>query len=375
MPEATFKELFKKFLQDNMTPGEVRRFQAMASDRKNKQLLDRLLRDAYRRIPPLQSVSSESVSGEMDKLFKEVMVKARQENAGGTPLYPGRVVQMYRKYRVTLRTAVAILCIACIGLFCYRKYIAGTASEGTSIYASLGQRKSLTLPDGSTVILNAGSTLTLTNRFDNTDRVVLLSGEAYFDVAKNAHMPFVIHTSSMDIKVLGTAFDVRAYPDEAQDITSLINGKIEVTVKKDKGQAAARNYYLFPLQKLIVHKDKSGIALSEGPPPDLQAKPVSEIDSLQIDSLRVNRVVDQIPETAWTENKLFFDAEPLDEVMGKIEKWYGVTARLDNKAIETLHFTGSYQNESLTKVMDAIELANPEVHYRLENNDKLLIVY
>jgi ferric-dicitrate binding protein FerR (iron transport regulator) len=94
-----------------------------------------------------------------------------------------------------------------------------------------------------------------------------------------------------------------------------------------------------------------------------------------VDSLRVNRPNDQIAETAWTENRLAFNAESLSEVISKIEKWYGVKVRLDNPAINNLHFTGSYQSEDLKQVMDALHMANPGVRYKLENNDQLLILF
>jgi ferric-dicitrate binding protein FerR (iron transport regulator) len=264
----------------------------------------------------------------------------------------------------------AVLCIGCIGIFSLHKYIAGAASDGMTIHASIGVRKSLTLADGSKVLLNAGSTLTLADGFGITGRKVTLSGEAYFEVAKNARIPFLVHTSSMDIRVMGTSFNVRSYPDEPRDITSLISGRISVTIRNEGEKTLAKNYYLEPLQKITVNKNGTAIALPGGNSAGLPGK-----DALGIDSLRVSRLVDQIPETAWTENKLFFDAEPLNEVMERIERWYGVKVRLDNNAIANLHFTGSYRNESLKEVMEALELSNPEIHYRMENNDKLLILY
>lgn len=363
MPEAIFRELFEKFLLDNMSPDEVRRFQRMAQDPGNRRLLDRLLREAYENIRP---ASSESESYE--QVFAEIMSRARLEELADIPAQPGRVVQVYRQYRAAVGASAAILCLAFAGFFAYRAYLG--AGVAASIHAGIGERKNLTLPDGSKVILNAGSTLVLHSGFNTAGRVVTLTGEAYFDVAKNARMPFMIHIPSMDIRVLGTTFDVRAYPDEVTDIASLIDGKIEVTVKQGMGKTGQKDYYLSPLQKITVNKTESVVALSDGHTAVGQGKALPEIDSL-----RVNRLVDEIPETAWTDNKLFFNAEPLSQVTTKIEKWYGVTVRLDNPAIGNLHFTGSYQNESLDEVMEAIELSNPEVHHRMENNGKLLVLY
>lgn len=352
-----------------MTAEEVRRFQEMAAGSENRRSLDRLLRDAYSRISRMPSGVSGSAGQEIDEIFQEVMMKVRHKEAERPPVQPGRIIALFRRYKIA-EVAAALFFIVGIGIFSYHKHMVAAASGNMPIRARIGERKSLMLPDGSSVVLNAGSTLTMADGFNTNSRKISLSGEAYFEVAKNVDLPFVIHTSSMDIKVLGTSFNVRAYPDEARDITSLITGKIEVTVSNGDGKSKAKEYYLQPLQKIVISKNGSGIALSNGNTAGSQGKP-----SLRIDSLRVSQLVDQIPETAWTENKLFFDAESLDQVMEKIERWYGVRVQLDNKAIENLHFTGSYQNESLDEVMQALTLSNPEVHYRIEKKNKLLILY
>ena len=111
-----------------------------------------------------------------------------------------------------------------------------------------GTHSKTILPDGSTVWLNAGSKLTYNKNFNTATREVELSGEAYFDVKKDEHHPFIIHTSAMHIKVLGTAFNVKSYPGDKSSETSLIRGSIEVTMNNRPQE----KIILHPSEKLVV---------------------------------------------------------------------------------------------------------------------------
>jgi len=100
-----------------------------------------------------------------------------------------------------------------------------------------GSRTKIQLPDGSSVWLNGGSKLVYDNRhFGENIREVTLTGEGYFDIVKNKDKPFIMHANKIDIKVVGTTFNVRAYPGEKNTETSLIRGSIEVTMKDRKGK-------------------------------------------------------------------------------------------------------------------------------------------
>ena len=130
-----------------MTPEEVRKFRAMAKDRRNRLLLDRLLRDAYRRVSPSESLSPQAAGGGIDDIFREIMARASQEEVENIPRYPSRIVGIYRQHRVTLLSAAAILCMVVAGIFSYHKYVAGTVEGGTAVHAAMGERKKFILPD------------------------------------------------------------------------------------------------------------------------------------------------------------------------------------------------------------------------------------
>ena len=92
-----------------------------------------------------------------------------------------------------------------------------------------GQRTHLTLPDGTTVWLNARTTLSYPTSFNSNERTVFLQGEAYFEVSKNRHKPFIVQTQQYNIEVLGTKFDVEAYPDSKNFETTLMQGSVKVS--------------------------------------------------------------------------------------------------------------------------------------------------
>src|SRR6185295_18900551 len=155
-------------------------------------------------------------------------------------------------------------------------------------------------------------------------REVSLTGEAFFDVTKDSSHPFIIHTSVMDIKVLGTAFNVRSYPGDASTETSLIRGKVEITVKNRSNA----KIYLNPNEKLTVLNNVTvnKITASQGPVKNASEK------TLSVDQLNYSPVDSTPIETAWVDSKLRFQKnETFKEVALKMERWYAVTIIFDDK--------------------------------------------
>ena len=209
-----------------------------------------------------------------------------------------------------------------------------------------GSKSNILLPDGSSVWLNAGSRLTYDSLYGTADREVTLSGEAYFDVVKNPKKPFIIHTGKINIRVLGTIFNVRSYPEDKTIETSLIKGSIEVSFPSQP----SKKIILKPNQKLIIDKtvsnaggnSNSGVA---GPDPLISIQHLNRIGS---DS--------SITETGWMENRLYFDDMSFHDLLQNMERKYGVSFKMADAALDTIHFTGSFQNETISQALDALRL-------------------
>jgi ferric-dicitrate binding protein FerR (iron transport regulator) len=244
------------------------------------------------------------------------------------------------------------------------KKIPSTASN--TISTRPGSKSKIELPDGTQVWLNANSKLIYNQNFLDSTREVQLTGEAYFDVVPavsqktGQRIPFIIHTSSIDVKVLGTAFNVRSYPGEKTTETALIHGSVEVTLHNNPD----KKIILKPKEKLVVLNDDTVAAnkpvehndLADGAP----MMALSRIKPYKGDSTSNF-------ETMWVKNKLAFDNESFDRMMAALERWYSVTFIVKNESLNTLHFTGVFENKSLIEVMEALSISR-KFHYEIKDN-------
>jgi ferric-dicitrate binding protein FerR (iron transport regulator) len=222
------------------------------------------------------------------------------------------------------------------------------------------------LPDGTTVWLNAGSKLSYNKNYGNNLREVSLTGEAFFDVVKSAKKPFIIHTGKIDIRVLGTAFNVKSYPGEKTIETSLIRGSIEVTFK----DRPAEKVILKPNEKLIVANEEIPVALKK------QSIRQNKEPIVAVSHLNYVKSDNSIAETAWIQNKLIFQDKSFKDLATEMERWYGVSIRFDNSQRDTLRFTGSFENETIQQSLDALKLAAgksvPDFHYTIRGNEIMI---
>lgn len=224
-----------------------------------------------------------------------------------------------------------------------------------------GSRTRITLPDGSRVWLNAGSDLWYDKKFDNEVREVELSGEAYFDVVKNPSHPFIIHTHAIDVKVLGTSFNVKAYPGDPKTETSLIHGKVEVSIRARPEE----KFLLKPNEKLVV-LDDSVVNRPAATRPVVPANPI-----VSFGKLTYQAADSVIVETAWVQNKLVFDDESFPEIAAKMERWYGVNFEFRDPNEKRLHLTGSFEHETIQQALDALRITAP-FHYILKDNTVII---
>ena len=201
-----------------------------------------------------------------------------------------------------------------------------------------GSKTNLILPDGTKVWLNAGSSLTYDSAYGKNIREVALSGEAFFDVVKNKEKPFIIHTYKINIKVLGTEFNVRSYPTDKTTEASLIRGSIEVTFK-DK---PSKKIILKPNEKIVVNNNRDLEDILETSHQNSHGK-INEVPGADIKKLTYEYKTGAIIETSWVENKLIFQDESFDEIALRLERWYGVSISFKNNQLKENHLTGSFK--------------------------------
>lgn len=217
-----------------------------------------------------------------------------------------------------------------------------------------GSRTKTLLPDGTTVWLNAGSKIYFDNDFAGATREVKLEGEAYFDVTKNPSRPFIVHTGGINIKVLGTVFNVRSYPADKTVETTLIHGLVQVT---RNGYPRQTPVYIHPNEKLVIDK------VVEVADDNVNSNTIVQKDKLepviklaQLDS--TVKETDRV-ETAWVYNRLEFRGENFEELAGKLERWYNVSIVFEDEKVKQLTFNGSFERETIEQACMALKAAAP----------------
>ncbi|GGC14066.1 anti-sigma factor [Parapedobacter defluvii] len=228
------------------------------------------------------------------------------------------------KFKPIIRVAAIFLAVLSVGtllLFLKKNknpVDAPAAQITRTVEIPNGKKGQLTLPDGTVVYLNAGSTLRYPDRFPADSREVYLVGEAYFDVTADSKRPFRITTDQTVTEVLGTAFNLTAYPDEQQ--TVLVE------------QGSVRFASLHASKELVVHAGEGARYQTGGS--------LTSIDNIPTDRL------------AWKTNNLVFNNHRLADIAKRIQRWYGVTVEIKREELNTMTFTGSFDNAALKELMD-----------------------
>jgi ferric-dicitrate binding protein FerR (iron transport regulator) len=244
----------------------------------------------------------------------------------------------------------------------------GKAQRHNNVVATKnGSHSRVTLPDGTEVWLNAGSNLSYDEAYGKETRELRLVGEAFFDVAKDAAHPFVIHTKVMDVKVLGTTFNVRAYPDEPATEAALIKGAIEISLP---GRPSDR-MLLKPDEKISVRNDEPELHAGKD---TIAGKAATKQDQAAGPSIAVSKIAYEpgdstIVETSWVKNKLIFRDKPFRELAREMERWYNVVFVVKNRDLPVKRFTGIFYNESVREALDKLKVSYPFSYtYDKKNN-------
>lgn len=259
---------------------------------------------------------------------------------------PGRT--FFRKWKWMAAAAVVGIAITIWAVVEFRDSPGPPSTN--EIVAHKGSRTRTLLPDGSIVWLNAGSTLHYDPSLDGPRREITLNGEAFFDIAPQAGRPFIVHAGNIDIRVLGTAFNVKSYADEGIVETTLIRGLVQLS-RQD--QPDAKPLLLKPHQKVVMEKKITAADLGHkrSSLSGIQPQRVMQLDT----SLREN----EIPETAWIFNRLEFRGDAFPELARKLERWYNISIHFEDEAVQSLTFNGSLENETVEQAFKALQLAVP----------------
>jgi ferric-dicitrate binding protein FerR (iron transport regulator) len=233
-----------------------------------------------------------------------------------------RILKVYQKV-----AAFLLIPIIGLGIIFWVSQYGRVVEQFTETISPRGQKSQIVLADGTKVWLNSDTKIKYPGNFSKDQRDVYLDGEAFFEVAKNAHQPFVVHTSGVSVKVLGTKFNVKAYPDEDQIETSLFEGKVNL-LQNDVTTGIKVETEVKPGQSIIYSRTTDQLVESKFPGEEING---------------------------WKKNQLIFKDDTFNNLVLKVERWYNVDVVYDENQFKDRRLTVElYEGERLELLMNII---------------------
>lgn len=198
-----------------------------------------------------------------------------------------------------------------------------------------GVKGIVNLPDGSKIWLNSSSSIKCPEKFNSDKREIELEGEGYFEIVSDKNWPMYVKTSKgYTVKVTGTSFNLSSYSNDNKLVVTLISGKISLLHQDNK-----KEIIMYPADEIVI--------------PDMQKPTLVKNANIEYN-------------TAWKEGYLLFDNSPMDEVIKKMERWYGVKFTIKDTSILNYRFTANFKSESITQVLEILRLSS-NIRYNIDD--------
>lgn len=311
------RNLLRKYLAGNCTPEERERVDAWYNSFDHAPLP-----------APAKEISS------LQRIRQALLYGLRQEQYGSPRAFPWSVV---------LRVAAVFFLFSSIAWIVYLSMDPHPA--GQEYQALMGEQKVVTLADGSVVTLNAGSTLQVLSDFGDKTRKVSLSGEAYFDIARDTLRPFIVSTGEIHTRVLGTSFNVQAYGNEGELTVTVAEGKVRVEKVVGENKHASLTRGITPGQQLIYHK----------------ATRMTQI--VQVDPHQVS---------AWKNGVLYFNNESIASIARRLERKFNRKIDVTGESRADCLYTLRLSDETLAKSLQLLTAVSG-VTYTINEQDHLTL--
>ena len=249
----------------------------------------------------------------------------------------GRLRRMMSNIWKTFAIAASVAAVAAVGFTLYNIYDGQSKPALTQTYACVTGKSSVILPDGSSIVLHKGASLSYDNTFSKTNRTVSLEGEAYFDVAKDAENTFTVSVDDVDVVVHGTTFNVNETCESV--VVSLVEGSVEVITPSGTGCLLA------PGQSATFNKDSGSL---------------------------VRQKDDVLFASCWAQDRLTFTQASLGEVSTYLSKWYGVEIVVPEELKSSCSYTFTIREEPIDQILDIMSRINP-MKYLYTNDHRIII--
>lgn len=315
--------LLEAYLTDTITPEDMTALNGWVSAcAENAQLFERIREVWFSLSAANRNLVFDSRKG-YERFIKRVRKAERRT--------------LYQRLRPVARYAAAVVVAVVLVVGAYvsgRRDVEVHFAEITT-EAPMGSTAEVVLPDGSLVVLNAGSRIVYSQSFGMDNRNVALHGEGYFEVKRNESVPFVVTSEQMTVRVLGTKFNLCDYKENQEAAVTLVEGKVDVTNNHDQIHVE-----ITPDTRAIINKESHAMVVEK----------TSAADNTQ-----------------WREGYLFFDEEPLADIARELERCYGVNICIERKELNGYKFYGKLPSRQLSieEVLDILSSAG-QIDYSIE---------
>ncbi|MEQ9289926.1 MAG: DUF4974 domain-containing protein [Cyclobacteriaceae bacterium] len=345
------KEKIDRFFSGHSTDEEQQQVYQWLLSRNMEHEANALLKNHWDSIEK----SSVMVDVDFDKVYGRILEEIENEQvmkllgAEVKPEIPE--TPKMEVFKSILKYAAIIVFAFGLGYFAYdqNKYEQeGLADKSSNIVkaTSRGQKSHVILKDGSKITLNSESQIKYDQGFGTTNRDVKLTGEAYFEVAKNVAIPFNVEANNTITTAIGTAFNISAFPMEESTVISLASGKVKV-LSKGKGANSDSEVFLDPGKEYLVAQGNTGALL---------------------------RGFDPEKVLSWKDNILNFDNTDMPSLIQSLERWYNVeVVVLNPQKMVGIRGTGKFKNESLENVLRVLSYSL-QFDYQMDR-DKVTITF
>jgi len=338
------EDLLRKFNAGDLSPRESKEFTKILKEGDNNKELKAIL-TAY-----WEKAENAYLEAPTDKLLERLKTRMANTEVKVSSSTAHKLMLTFMKY--------AAVVMITFGLTWYAKDLTREPSKlaalpnsqmlhANEISVLYGSKSKITLPDGSVVNLNSGSTLRYPAHFNTLNRNVSMEGEAYFDVKKDPAHPFYVKTNGVTVRVLGTKFNIKSYPDEKTVETTLVTGRVELYANNQEINDKNRLLVLQPNQQVIFEVRKG------------------EKDSIL--SMEFNRKVNVTPIISWKDNRLMFRDEKFVNLAQRLQRWYNVDIVITDPKLQSTEFSGVFVKETVEQSLNALKLAAP-FKYKMEKN-------
>lgn len=330
------KHLFKLYLEGNTSPEqEERLFATLSKEELLNESFEETTTEMWTEDVPLRD-DSRAAQAELQSVWNRI----------------GEEEQEKKRHVSWLKYAASLFLVFTAAMGWYAMKTGDHKVIGTTAFLTKstkqGERLKLVLPDSSVVYLNGGSKLSFAHHFEKGKyRDIYLEGEAFFEVKEDPNCPFIVHTGSLQTRVLGTSFNIDAYPGKETFSVSVKTGKVGVSATNVNGLQHLS--FLTPGKQLVYQLKMEKFSLNE------------------VSSAAVN---------AWTDSRFVFRNESLSNIILQLERSYNISFKVKNPSLLKCRFNATFQHNTIKEIAGQLQqMSAGKIHYQFNDQNTTITLW